>query len=256
MTPRPSPDDTWRYRAPFGRCAFRQELDTPFSDYILTDWSVIKAKIVEALAQPRQRRKEARPAELVAAALELFVAKGFVGTRLEDVAARAGVSKGTLYLYFDSKEALFKAVIQEGIVPILEEGAGLIDSFEGSTADLLRALIGEWWQRIGNTPLAGVPKLMISEAGNFPELATYYNDAVITRGRDLMRRTLKRGIASGEFRTIDVETAIDVIFAPVLLMVIWRYSLGVCCGTSHDPQTYLKSHFDLTLSGLLAQNGK
>ena len=90
---------------------------------------------MEALAPPRQRRKKARPAELRAAALELFVEKGFAGTRLEDVAARAGVSKGTLYLYFDSKEALFKSVIQEGIVPILEEGAGLVDSFEGSTAD-------------------------------------------------------------------------------------------------------------------------
>ena len=207
---------------------------------------------MEALPHPRQRRKEARPAELIAAALKLFVEKGFVGTRLEDVAAHAGVSKGTLYLYFDSKEALFKAVIQEGIVPILEEGAGLIDSFEGSTADLLRALIGEQWQRIGNTHLAGVPKLMISEAGNFPELASYYHDAVIVRGRDLMRRTLQRGIASGEFRTVDVETAIDAIFAPVLLMVIWSHSLGLCCGTGHDPQTYLQTHLDLTLNGILA----
>ncbi len=206
---------------------------------------------MEALTHPRQRRKEARPAELMAAALELFVEKGFVGTRLEDVAARAGVSKGTLYLYFDSKEALFKAVIQEGIVPLLEEGAGLVDRFEGSTADLLRALIGEWWQRIGNTHLAGVPKLMISEAGNFPELAIYYNDTVIVPGRDLMRRTLQRGIASGEFRGVDVETAIDVIFAPVLMMLIWRYSMGACCGTSHDPEAYLKTHFDLTLGGLL-----
>ncbi len=186
----------------------------------------------------------------MAAALDLFVEKGFVGTRLEDVAARAGVSKGTLYLYFDSKEALFKAVIQEGIVPILEQGAGLVDGFKGSAADLLRALIGEWWQRIGNTALAGVPKLMISEAGNFPELANYYHDTVIVRGRDLMRRVLQRGIAAGEFRAVDVETAIDVIFAPVLMMVIWRHSLGACCGTAHDPRVYLNTHLDLALRGL------
>jgi len=205
---------------------------------------------MEVIVHPRQRRKEARPAELMAAALELFVEKGFAGTRLDDVAARAGVSKGTLYLYFDSKEALFKAVIQEGIVPILEQGAGLIDAFRGSSAELLRALIGEWWQRIGNTPLAGVPKLMISEAGNFPELAVYYHDTVIVRGRDLIRRTLQRGIAAGEFRLVDIETAIDVIFAPVLMLVIWRYSLGVCCGGRHDPQTYLKTHLDLALQGL------
>ncbi len=207
---------------------------------------------MEALAHPRQRRKEARPAELMAAALELFVEKGFVGTRLEDVAARAGVSKGTLYLYFDSKEALFKAVIQEGIVPILEAGAGMVDSFTGSAADLLRMLISEWWQRMGGTALAGVPKLMISEAGNFPELAIYYHDAVIAPGRELMRRVLRRGIAAGEFRGVDVETAIDVIFAPVLMMLIWRYSLGACCGQAHDPANYLQTHFDLALNGLVA----
>jgi AcrR family transcriptional regulator len=205
---------------------------------------------MEAMSHTRQRRKEARPAELMAAALELFVEKGFVGTRLEDVAARAGVSKGTLYLYFDSKEALFKAVIQEGILPILEQGAGLVDGFKGSAADLLRALILEWWQRIGSTHLAGVPKLMISESGNFPALATYYHDTVITRGRELMRRTLRRGIDAGEFRAVDVETAIDVIFAPVLMLLIWRHSLGACCGTAHDPQDYLDTHLDLVLRGL------
>lgn len=213
---------------------------------------------MEVPAHPRQRRKQARPAELMAAALELFVEKGFVGTRLDDVAARAGVSKGTLYLYFDSKEALFKAVIQEGIVPILEQGAGLVDGFTGSAAELLRKLIGEWWQRIGSTSLAGVPKLMISEAGNFPELAIYYHDTVIVRGRDLMRRILQRGILAGEFRAVDVETAIDVIFAPVLMQLIWRYSLGACCGVRHDPQVYLDTHLDLALRGLVlpAASGK
>lgn len=211
---------------------------------------------MEALAHPRQRRKEARPAELTAAALELFVEKGFAGTRLEDVAARAGVSKGTLYLYFDSKEALFKAVIQEGIVPLLEEGAGLVDSFEGSAADLLHTLLGAWWRAIGSTHLAGIPKLMISEARNFPELAIYYHDAVITRARDLMRRTLQRGIASGEFRAVDVETAIDVTFAPALMMLIWRYSLGACCGTAHEPQAYLRTHLDLALNGLALRGSK
>ena len=210
---------------------------------------------METLAPQRQRRKEARPAELTAAALELFVEKGFVGTRLDDVAARAGVSKGTLYLYFDSKEALFKAVIREGILPILDEGADMVDSFTGSSADLLRGLILEWWRRIGSTSLGGVPKLMISESGNFPELATYYHDTVIMRGRELMRRVLLRGMATGEFRAIEVETAIDVIFAPVIMMLIWRYSLGACGCASHDPATYLQTHLDLVLNGITGDAG-
>jgi AcrR family transcriptional regulator len=208
---------------------------------------------MDILAPLRQRRKEARPAELTAAALELFVEKGFAATRLEDVAASAGVSKGTLYLYFDSKEALFKAVIQEGIVPVLEQGADLIDSFQGGSAELLHTLIREWWLRVGATHLGGVPKLMISEARNFPELATYYNDTVITRGRELLRRILVRGIAAGEFRNVDVETAIDVIFAPVLMLLIWRYSLGACGCGGHDPEVYLDTHLDLALHGLVAR---
>jgi AcrR family transcriptional regulator len=186
----------------------------------------------------------------LAAALEMFVEKGFAATRLDDVAKRAGVSKGTLYLYFDSKDALFKAVIQEGIVPVLQQGAGMVERHTGSSADLLRDLIAAWWQLIGNTHLGGVPKLMISEAGNFPEIATYYYENVILRGRDLMRRTLQRGIDQGEFRALNIEQAIDVIFAPVLMMAIWRHSLGACGCGQHDPESYFATHLDMMLCGI------
>ena len=197
-----------------------------------------------------RRRKDDRPAELTAAALELFVEKGFAATRLDDVAARAGVSKGTLYLYFDSKEALFKAVIEQGILPMLDQGESMLDSFKGSAPELLRGMLLTWWQLIGATRLGGIPKLMISEATNFPEIAQYYHDNVIARGRNLLRQALQRGVAAGEFRSIDVEAAIDVIFAPVLMLAIWRHSMGVC-GKEQDPDTYLNTHLDLLLSGLV-----
>lgn len=205
----------------------------------------------ESLAGPslRRRRKEARPSELTAAALDLFVEKGFAATRLDDVAARAGVSKGTLYLYFDSKEALFKAVIEEGIVPTLAAAEQHAATHSGSAVELLRHLVFGWWQQIGGTRLAGVPKLIISESRNFPEVAQYYHDAVIVRGRGLLRLALQRGIASGEFRALDVETAIDVIMAPLLMLVIWRYSLCFC-GRESDPASYLETHFDLLVHGL------
>lgn len=198
---------------------------------------------------PRRRRKDARPSELTAAALELFVEKGFATTRLEDVAAHAGVSKGTLYLYFDSKEALFKAVIEEGIVPTLVAAEQQLAEHSGSAADLLRKLLFGWWQQIGGTRLAGVPKLIISESRNFPDVAQYYHDKVILRGRALLRTALQRGIASGEFRALDVETAIDVIIAPLLMLVIWRFSLCFC-GREVDPATYLETHFELLVHGL------
>ena len=113
---------------------------------------------------PRRRRKEARPGELTAAALELFVEKGFAATRLEDVAARAGVSKGTLYLYFDSKESLFRAVIEEGMVASLSAAEQLLSEYQGPADELLRQLLFGWWEQIGGTRLAGIPKLMVAEA--------------------------------------------------------------------------------------------
>lgn len=199
-----------------------------------------------------QRRKQERPAELLAAALDHFVEHGFTATKLEDVAAQAGVSKGTLYLYFASKEELFKAVIRQGIFPVLDEGEALLVHHEGDSSTLLQEILLRWWELIGSTSLGGIPKLMISEAGNFPEVAQYYYEHVIVRGRNLLRQVLQRGITAGEFRTVDVEAAIDVSFAPLLMLTVWRYSLTPCGCGKQDPETYLRTHIDLLLNGLRA----
>jgi AcrR family transcriptional regulator len=203
-----------------------------------------------ATSPQRKRRKEARPSELTAAALSLFVEKGFSATRLEDVASRAGVSKGTLYLYFDSKDALFKAVIQEGIMPVVAENEAIAAQHTGSSCDLLSKLLDNWWAKIGLTEFAGIPKLMIAEARNFPEVAQFYYENVIHRGRALIGAALKRGIDAGEFRQMDVETAIDVVIAPILMLVIWRFSMGCCQNHQADAQLYLKIHMDILRQGL------
>ena len=201
--------------------------------------------------EPRfERRKDARPSELTAAALELFVEKGFAATRLEDVAARAGVSKGTLYLYFDSKEELFKAVIQSAVLPVLAEGEQIFENFSGTASDLLRELVNGWWRLFGRTPLSGIPKLMISEAGNFPSIAQYYHDNVIVRGKRLFTRALERGIAAGEFRPIDVEYAVQVLLGPLILKVLWRHSFAPCVPKDLDPERYLATCVDIVLDGV------
>lgn len=200
--------------------------------------------------QVRKRRKEARPAELTAAALGLFVEKGFAATRLEDVATRAGVSKGTLYLYFDSKEALFKAAIQEGIVPVMLENEEIAARHTGSAFELLEKLLANWWGKIGQTDFAGIPKLMVAEARNFPEIAQFYYENVIRRGHALVGSALERGMANGEFRRMDIETTIDVIIAPILMLLIWRFSLACCQSAEGDPQQYLQVHLDLLRRGL------
>jgi AcrR family transcriptional regulator len=199
---------------------------------------------------PRKRRKEARPSELLEAALGLFVEKGFAATRLEDVAARAGVSKGTLYLYYENKDALFKAVIQEGIVPVIAENEAIAARHSGCSFKLLELLLENWWTKIGQTAFAGIPKLMVAEARNFPELAGFYYENVISRGRALIGSALKRGMESGEFRAMDVETTIDVVIAPILMLLIWRYSMNCCQHSESDPQLYLRIHMDLLRQGL------
>jgi AcrR family transcriptional regulator len=199
---------------------------------------------------PHKRRKDARPAELSAAALALFVEKGFAATRLEDIAGRAGVSKGTLYLYFDSKEALFKAVIQEGVVPVVAENEAIAAGHSGTSFALLEKLLDNWWKKIGQTDFAGIPKLMVAEARNFPEVAQFYYENVICRFRALAGKALERGMASGEFRPMDVETTIDVIIAPILMLVIWRFSLACCQKGEVDTALYLRIHMDLLRQGL------
>lgn len=202
-----------------------------------------------------RRRKEARPAELTAAALELFAEKGFAATRLDDVAARAGVSKGTVYLYFASKEELFEAVVREGIVPALAQGEAMVAQHTGDTASLLRGILHGWWALIGATPLAGVPKIILSEARNFPDMARFYNDNVIQRGRALMSGVIERGIARGEFRAVDVPHAIDSLMAPLLFLVVWRSSMALCCANAtSDPEHFIDRHLDLVLNGLLPRS--
>ena len=201
----------------------------------------------------RQERKEVRSQELTAAALALFVEKGFAATRLDEIAARAGVSKGTLYLYFDSKEALFLAVIREGIVPLLDEGRKLIDAHADDPLTLLRSYIHGWWALLGNTALGGVPKLMMSEAQNFPEIAQYYFEHVIHPGRAQMREILARGVAKGVFRAIDVDMMTHILIAPLLHLVMWRHSFAACCSAAAlDPTRYLDTVLDVVIDGIAA----
>lgn len=199
----------------------------------------------------RRRRKEARPSELTAAALELFVAKGFAATRLDEVAARAGVSKGTLYLYFDSKEALFKAVIREGIMPIVDSAEALAATHSGSGFELLAAILLGWWEKVGNSRLSGIPKLMVAEAQNFPDVATFYYENVIRRGRALIASTLHKGMEQGEFRQMDVDTCIDVVIGPLMTLLVWRRAMAHCLENQPDERAILQAHLEVLRRGLV-----
>src|SRR5437868_13352880 len=168
----------------------------------------------------RERRKQARPGELLDAALDLFVEKGFAATRAEEVAARAGVSKGTLFLYFPSKEELFKAVVRENISGRFREWNEEFKTFDGTTADMIRYCMKVWWERVGATRASGITKLIISEARNFPDIAAFYHDEVIKPGEELIRRILQRGVDTGEFQIKDVDYAVFNISAPMVFLIM------------------------------------
>ncbi len=205
----------------------------------------------------RERRKEARPGELLDAALDLFVEKGFAATRAEEVAARAGVSKGTLFLYFPSKEELFKAVVRENISGRFKEWNEEFQNYEGTSADMVRYCMRVWWERVGATRASGITKLMFSEARNFPELAAFYQHEVIKPGQDLVRRILQRGIDRGEFRALDMDYALFSITAPMIYLILMKHSLGACVPQDYpmDPERYLSSQVDTLLHGLCVRAG-
>ena len=207
-----------------------------------------------APSSARQRRKEARPQELLEAALSLFVEKGFAATRSEEVAAKAGVSKGTLYLYFPSKEELFKAVVREALGSKIAEGNSELAKHQGSMAELLTWMLWTWWERLGLTPAGGIHKIMMSEARNFPELAAFYNDEVIDPSCALLAEVLRRGIASGEFREVDPDAAVMVLIGPMLHLVLHEHSIGAA-GVTHDhkctPEQVLSLQLELMFEGLL-----
>lgn len=205
----------------------------------------------------RERRKQARPGELLDAALELFVEKGFAATRAEEVAARAGVSKGTLFLYFPSKEELFKAVVRENISGKFGTWEREFQTFEGSAADMVRYCLKTWWDHVGDTPASGISKLMLGEAQNFPELAAFYHQEVVLPGQRLIERILRRGIERGEFRAMDVEYAAFSLTSPMLFLVLMKHSLCVCMPQDYrlDPERFIAAQADTLLDGLRVRPG-
>lgn len=211
----------------------------------------------KAAAHKRERRKDARPGELLAAALDLFVEKGFAGTRAEEVAQRAGVSKGTLFLYFSSKEELFKAVVRDSLSQRFPKWTADLEAFEGSSADMLRKCMLGWWSSVGDTKASGISKLMISEARNFPELSDFYRQEVIRPGNELIRRILQRGVDRGEFACADLNLTVYSVLAPMLFLTIWKHSLGATTGDTPPlvPEDFLAAQANIILHGICKAEG-
>ena len=201
-----------------------------------------------------ERRKNARPSEIMGAALELFVERGFAATKMEDIARRAGVTKGTPYLYFSNKEELFKEAVRHSLIAHLSAVEAFSRDFSGSTPQLFIETMRLWWQWVGESNSSGIPKLMVAEAGNFPDLARFYAEEVILRGNNLVRAILQRGIERGEFRPLNLDYVVNLVVAPVLYAMLWKHSFGNCGLPQFDMEVYFRECTDLLLHGLLQKD--
>lgn len=200
--------------------------------------------------KPR-RRKEARPAELVEAAFALFLEKGFAATRIEDVAARAGVGKGTLYLYYQSKEQLLQAAVEQMLLPRFGDLAGVLDNEALSAWDQLETVLAKIWSHATESGLSGLPKLMIGECHNFPDLARSFVERWIAPVQDqVLTRILQRGVARGEFTVSDPEYTARTIVGGYVFLLIWRHSLAGFDARGFDVERQRSVWLEMIRAGL------
>jgi AcrR family transcriptional regulator len=206
-----------------------------------------------AEADPRHRgqRRRERETAIVAAAIDEFRVSGLTNARLDDIAARAGVAKGTLYLYFDSKEELFKAAVRSLIHPLLEAVEQQVAVFEGSTEELLRQAIRTMYCNAADqTDGCELMRLMIAEGHRMPDLAEFYRSEVAARGLATLRMIVWRGIAKGEFRQSPAAEFPHLLLAPFKLSMTWQLIFGKDHGL--DLERYAEAHTEFVLAALRA----
>lgn len=175
------------------------------------------------MARPRyRRRKEDRPQEITDAAFEVFAERGYATARVEEVAKRAGVSKGLLYLYFKTKEELFKAVIKGVVVRRLDALLVAVEQTELSSEAFIRGPLLDFMKRMPGSPVAVVIRLLIAEGQRHPDLVDYYWDNVVSKGLGVMSRLLERGVERGEFRDSEVTELPQLLIASTLVSVVWK----------------------------------
>ena len=210
------------------------------------------ADVQEKRAPRWRRRKEARPTEILSAALEIFGERGYEATRLVDVARRAGCTKGTIFLYYENKTELFKAAVREVMLPLVLETEHLVDNHKGPAVELIEALLRLRWNHMMRNRLSGLVKLMLAETRTYPELARFYNDEFIERNQTLLRRVLQQGIDRGEFRQMDVVQVARFVVAPMMFATVWRHAFEHAVGTPGTLDDYFESALGIMLAGLTA----
>lgn len=202
-----------------------------------------------------RRRSEARPGEIVQAALEVFAEKGFAAAKLDEIAARAGISKGALYLYFETKEDIFRAVVREAVAPNLEMVETALSQATIPFPDLLRMLFARIAVMVETSRLGAVAKLVIGESRNFPELARVWHDEVVSRALATLIQALEKAQVRGEIRLGNPRLQAFSIMGPILMGVIWQETFTPVGAPPMDLQSLIIQHRETILAGLAPQAG-
>ena len=200
-----------------------------------------------------RRRADARPDEILTAALDEFIAKGFDSARIEDIAAKAGLSKGAVYLYFDSKEALLRALIERELAPVVARNAAMAEA--EAVADPKAALtlfLGAVASVISNPRIFAVPRLVVSISARFPEIRDHYRNVVAEPGRTAIEKLIRRGVELGQFRAVDPVAATRAIIGPMLFEGLWTHVLEGESGL-HNPAEFVRTQMDVLLGGIGAK---
>jgi AcrR family transcriptional regulator len=202
------------------------------------------------------RRKLERPSEILDAAVAVFAEKGFAAARMEDIARKAGVTKGTIYLYFQGKEDVFKSLVRESIGETLTANIANARAFEGSSSDLIRMVLGAITHILVTSDRVVLPKIIIAETGNFPELARFYREEIIERGLGLLTGVVARGVERGEFRELPPDHVARLCIAPILFVALWRTSFEKFDRVPFDYRAFVETHVDVLLRGLAPEGAR
>lgn len=207
--------------------------------------------------EPKFRRRKAdRPDEIVSAAMAVFAEKGFAAAKLDDIAKRAGVSKGAVYLYFETKEDIFRAVVERAISPNVGVIRAMAAAHPGPLADLLQSIAGVIGGLVETTPLGGVLKMVVGEARNFPEIARVWHDQLVSQALGAMAEAIGNAQARGEVRPGDPRMYALQVISPLLVGVLWRETFVPVGAQPFDLQALIRQHLETLLRGMLTEGAR